>query len=260
MHPVDPASADPYRPKSSRHGERTSSKHGERAPSRATSRHSEKLPPSRRGERPSSKARPSTSAPSTRRDRPSSSSKSRPSSSSREHTSRHLDDSTRRAKFDVILEDVQYPEDSMILRSSSQLFALIEQHSENFYFPGEHDPCNPDSNPSIRYAIIRQGIAKGIIEKVVMSRREMPDAELRDLASRLSAEFEEYSYHNNESQRQNHLCELCSLGAQLREHMLAHPSKWEFAPFDEAKSRYIMVFPTLFKDDEQAAARRIFKI
>ena len=81
-----------------------------------------------------------------------------------------------------------------------------------------------------------------------------------DVAARLAAEFHDYSYGDGQVQRENHLCELASIGGELRELISSHPSSWDFGTFDDVKGRYIVVFPTLLRDDEQAAARRIFRI
>ncbi|KAH6665968.1 hypothetical protein B0J14DRAFT_204479 [Halenospora varia] len=266
LHTLEPIPEANRRPQSSkpqsRHGERAPSRHAERAPSRATSRHGERPPSSRRGERPSSSKRPSTSASTSRKaDRPSSSSRSRPSSS-REQTSRYHDDMARRAKFEAIPEDaVQYPEDQAINRSAAELATLIDQHAESYYFHDDYNGNDPDlSDPRTRHAIIRQRIAKIIIREVVESAKNNSDDDLRRLAASLAREFREYAYGNNEEQRENHLCELCSIGLELRDHMSSHPATWEFGTWDEIKGRYIMVFPTLLKNDEQAAARRIIKI
>lgn len=83
---------------------------------------------------------------------------------------------------------------------------------------------------------------------------------LRGVAARLAAEFHEYSYGDNQDQRENHLCELANIGGELREFMAFHPSSWNFGTFDDINDRYIVVFPTLLRDEEQAAARRIFRI
>ncbi|KAF4632162.1 hypothetical protein G7Y89_g5965 [Cudoniella acicularis] len=257
-----PAQEEPRRPQSSkpqsRHGERTSSS---RQGDRAASRHGDRPPSSRRADRPSSsKQRPSTSGSSRRDDRPSSSSRARPSSS-REHSTKHRDGSKIRGRFDTIPENaVQYTEDQTIIDTTAELYTLIDQHAENFYF---HDDYNSGRNaelndPRTRHAIIRQRIARMIIDDIIMARRNNSEADLRNIAANLSAEFRDYAFATSGTQREEHLFELCNIGAELRGQMSSHPSTWEFGAWDEIRgprSGYIMVFPTLLKDEEQAAAR-----
>ena len=80
----------------------------------------------------------------------------------------------------------------------------------------------------------------------------------------LSAEFMLYAFPDSNRQRENHLYELCKVGVELRALMSSNPSTWEFGVWDEIRGSqsgygYIMVFPTLLQDDEQAAPRRLFR-
>jgi hypothetical protein len=71
-----------------------------------------------------------------------------------------------------------------------------------------------------------------------------------------------YAIPESNIQRESHIYELCNLGAEIWRLMASSPSTWEFGAWDEPQSRlgFIMVFPTLLQDEEQAAPRRIFRI
>ncbi|KAF4625507.1 hypothetical protein G7Y89_g12659 [Cudoniella acicularis] len=277
LHTLEPEQEQSRRPEShrmpSRSGTRqenrpASKKHTDRPPSsRAQSSQQGGSRPhsSRRSERPSSstgKRRPSTSGPSPHNDdRPSSSTRRRPSSS-QETSSKRYDSSQRHARFDAIPEDaIQYPEDQAIIRSATELFTLTDQHAENFYFKDEHIGEDAElDDPRTRHAVIRQRIAQRIIEDVV--RRKRSSTDLGNIAASLSAEFRSYAFANHDAQREGHLFELCKIGLELRNQMERHPADWGFGDWDSRgpRSGYIMLFPTLLKDDEQAAARRLFQL
>lgn len=276
----------PHRPQS--HSRPPPSRKGERPP---TSRRTERPVSSSHGSRKLSagssrpKTRPVTAGPSSRKDV--SSSSSRPSTSSyRERTSLPKPDPLIRSEFGSIPEHrpVQYTEDQTIINRVAELQALIDQHAENFYSHADVSNGTSESelnNPKTRHAIIRRLIAKRIIEDIIMVRGDrygieiqmtflaQPDRFLRDIdvqgtATQLSDSFKSYAISNGNGERKASLYGLCRLGADLRGFISSNPSTWEFGGWDEIRGPqsygYIMVFPTLLQDDEQAAPRRIFRI
>jgi len=82
---------------------------------------------------------------------------------------------------------------------------------------------------------------------------------ISSVANEISAYLEPYSSGQN-ADREAHLYELCRLGAELRGLMRSHPSAWTFGSWNEAGLGFIMMFPSLLKDEEQAVDRQIFRI
>ena len=80
---------------------------------------------------------------------------------------------------------------------------------------------------------------------------------ISNVANELSAYLEPYASAQNGG-REAHLHELCRLGAELRGLMKSHPSMWTFGSWAEAG--FIMMFPSLLKDSDQAVDRQIFRI
>jgi hypothetical protein len=264
------------------------------------SRSGERPPPSRRAGRPSSSSqgdrrrppsssherrRPSTATSTTHRDeRPSS--RARPSSS-REHASNRQPGPQRRTGIDTIPEHrpVQYTEDQTIISRVAELHTLTDQHSDNFYIRddvvGNGISDSELNDPRTRHATIRRRIARTIIDNIILLRRDRynieihticliqsdrvksSDVDVRNTATELSANFARYAFTDSNRQRENHLYELCKLGAELRSLISSNPSTWTFGAWDEvigAQSGYIVVFPVLLQDDVQVAPRRIFRI
>jgi len=80
---------------------------------------------------------------------------------------------------------------------------------------------------------------------------------ISNVANDISAYLEPYSSLKIGG-REDHLRELCRLGAELRGHMKSHPSAWTFGSWNEAG--FIMMFPSLLKDNGQEVDRQIFWI
>lgn len=264
------------------------------------SRSGERPPPSRRAERPSSSSqgdrsrppssshenrRPSTSTSTSRRDeRPSS--RARPSSS-REHASTRQSGVQRRSGIDTIPEHrpVQYTEDQTIIRHVAGLHTLTDQHSDNFYsrddVVGNRISDSELNDPRTRHAIIRRRIARTIIDDIILAqsdrynieihtiyliqpnRVKSSDVDVRNTATQLSTNFARFALAGSNRQGENHLYELCKLGAELRSLMSSSASTWTFGAWDEIigpQSGYIVVFPALLQDEVQVVPRRIFRI
>jgi hypothetical protein len=269
-------------------GQADAARRSQTQPGPPPSRSGERPPPSRRAERPSSssqgdrrrppsssheKRRPSTSTSTSRRDeRPSSRARSR------EHASTHQPGPQRRGGFDTIPEHrpVQYTEDQTIINRVAELQTLTDQHFDNFYIRDD-----VTGNRTSDSATIRRGIARTIIDSIILAQRDRynieihiiylikpdrvksSDVDVRNTATQLSANFARYAFPDSNRQRENHLFELCKLGAGLRSLMSSNPSTWSFGAWDEIvgpESGYIVVFPALLQDEVQVAPRRIFRI
>jgi hypothetical protein len=64
-----------------------------------------------------------------------------------------------------------------------------------------------------------------------------------------------------DGERREHIEELCYLGVELWRLMYVSPSAWEFGQWDSSSGLgYIVVFPVLLQDDDQAAPRKLFWI
>ena len=178
---------------------------------------------------------------------------------------------------------MQYTEDKTIIDRVAELHTLIDQHVENFYrrngAPGGGRSDIELEDPKTRYGIIRYRIAREIIDGIIMSSSERygrrpsnslspadrdprSDADIRNIATQLSSQFKYYAIAESNNEQEGHIYELCYLGVELWRLMSSSPSTWAFGEWDKPQSRleFIMVFPTLLQDDEQAAPRRIFRI
>ncbi|KAH8647590.1 hypothetical protein BGZ60DRAFT_227554 [Tricladium varicosporioides] len=274
LHTVDQGQS--RRTESRRAPSRQGTKHGDRPP---TNRHSDRPPSSKhtsqrpasskRSERPPSsshsKSRPKTSEVSSRRDsRPGSSSRKRPGSSQELSGRRH--DDSRRGNFDTIHEDaVQYTDDEVIISRVSELRTAIDLHAENFYdLDGYGSSRNAELNdPRIRKAVIDRDIARAIITEIIMKKRNSSDIEIQNIATRLSVEFRDFAISQLNVQRERQLYDLCNIGVEIKSMMHSHPSIWDFGDWDDVRGGqrgYILVFPTLLQDEEQAAARKVIRI
>ncbi|KAH6665980.1 hypothetical protein B0J14DRAFT_660114 [Halenospora varia] len=244
-----------------RHDDRPPTKHQSERP--ASSKNTGHRPPSsKRSERPPSASRahrPSSSVSSSRDSRPTSS-KKRPSSS-KELGGRRHDTSHRRGNFDTIEEDpVNYTTDDAIIRRVSELQTSIEQHVENFYDLDRqiHSGNFELDDTRTRQAMIRRSIAKTIIKDIILR----SNADIGNTAAGLAAEFQVFEFMEYNAERRRHLYDLCNMGVEIRAMISSHPSSWEFGEWEDVRGPqrgYILVFPTLLQDEEQAVARRVFR-
>ncbi|KAH8647606.1 hypothetical protein BGZ60DRAFT_423711 [Tricladium varicosporioides] len=255
----------PRRTESSRAASRQGTRH-DRPPTkhqseRPSSKHTSHRPSSKRSERPPSASRahrPSSSVSSSRDPRPTS--KRRPSSSTELGGRRH-DTSHRRGNFDTIEEDpVNYTTDDAIIRRVSELQTSIEQHVENFYDLDRqiHSGNSELDDTRTRQAMIRRNIAKAIIDDIILR----SNTDIRNTAAGLAAEFQAFAFMEYNAERQSHLYDLCTMGMEIRAMISSHPSSWEFGEWEDVRGPqrgYVLVFPTLLQDEEQAVARRVFR-
>ncbi|CZR58249.1 uncharacterized protein PAC_08140 [Phialocephala subalpina] len=292
---VDPVHADAPRPKTQSRATESrsrkvepsgsSSQPGSKPPPSSSHRekgHSTSSPSPRKDARPHSSshkdARPYSSSHKDARPYSSSHKDARPRHSShrpstsareRERTSHRPSGSQRPTPIEPIPENrpVQYTQGKTIIDRVAELYTLIDQHAENFYSRDEVPGKSLESelnDPATRHAIIRQRIARTIIDKIVISLRDSSDADMQNIATELSDQFTLCAIADRNSQREGHISELCNIGAELRRLMSSHPSTWDFGGWggSELQSRggVIIAFPALLQDEEQVAPRRIFRV
>ncbi|KAI9854704.1 MAG: hypothetical protein M1813_000887 [Trichoglossum hirsutum] len=161
---------------------------------------------------------------------------------------------------------LQYAEDSAIIRTASNLNTYIDQSAVNFYddsnnvnLGGYPPPMLELAHPATRLPGIRQYIARRIIDHIIMARDESSSETITATSASLAIELLPYAIPAANGERESHLHELCVLGAELRTLMSSHPSHWEFGPWD-ATPGYIMVFPPLLKGREHVASGQSFRI